>query len=349
MRLATLMLALLLLTSFALAADSVDAVMSELRSEDAAVRREAQAKAVEVGAPMVAPLCELMAEDTPLAVDVAEKALMAIVAAASDSPGDRDAVADALGEVALSDESDGVRVYATRMLGVGGGVRALNGLHRALGRPETQDVARVALERMADPGATAVLLGMVFQVDPASHAAIIRSIGARRDVTAVTALVFITGRGRRFDAGARAAAAEALGMIGDASAAETLADLLEDEDAAVREAACGALIALADEQQRSDGPFARRYYRRAYDHAQTPAQATAALMGYADTSPPFDRVKWLLEGMKNAHTRRVAAAELRATPVALVGGPLLQRLASAEGPERDALAAIAADLGLPVQ
>ena len=361
MRLATLMLALLVLAPFALAADSVDAVMSDLRSEDAAVRREAQAKAVEICAPMVAPLCELMAEDTPLAIDMAEKTLAAIAASASapDAGPRQSVVLSALGVAVSGNRPERVRVYATRLLAVVGGDGVPGLLSQALRDPVTFDVARVGLERLPNSSATTVLLHSLAKLDAEQQPAVVRSVGARRDPAAVSHLrgaaaghiPNLTARVIFLPAPlpTRVAAVEALGMIGDASAAQTLADLLEDEDAALREAACGALIALADEQQQSDGPFGRRYYRRAYDHAQTPAQATAALIGYADSSPPLDRVKWLLEGMKNAHARRVGAAELRATPVALVGGPLLQRLASAEGPERDALAAVAQDLGLPVE
>lgn len=82
-----------------------------------------------------------------------------------------------------------------------------------------------------------------------------------------------------------------------------LAELVTDDDGAVRSSAVGALLAVADAEQQSGGPFARRCYRRAYDYAATDAQRTGALLGLAETDP-FNRVRWLTEGLEHDRSRR---------------------------------------------
>jgi hypothetical protein len=166
---------------------------------------------------------------------------------------------------------------------------------------------------------------------------LLRAVGERRDANAVPLLLAFVGSG---PVERRTAALDAFGAIGDIRAAVALADATGNSDEAVRSAAVGALIALADAEQQRGGSLARRCYRRAYDHAVTPAQKTAALMGLADTDSSM-RVQWLLRGMGEAHTRPVVYAELLKTEAAQLAGPLQQRMKEAKDEELEALRGLA--------
>ncbi|MBM3500902.1 MAG: hypothetical protein FJX74_19765, partial [Armatimonadetes bacterium] len=78
--------------------ETPEALVQGLMSDDAATRVAAETAAVKLGAPMVKPLCDLLAAGDTKSVTVAERMLFAIAAAAS-APGNQahaDAVAAAL-------------------------------------------------------------------------------------------------------------------------------------------------------------------------------------------------------------------------------------------------------------
>jgi len=334
-------------------AQTPEAVVEGLVSDDAATRQAAEASAVKLGAPMMKPLCDLMAAGDTKSVTVAERALVAVAAAAS-APGAGEATARALAAEVRGERPAQVRRHVLYLLSPLGGREAVWALYRALADPETTDAALASLQRhprndvarhlgvlvSAPPPR---LAGLPAAFPPEKTDAVLHALGGMRNPEATRFLIAYLGtRGAL-----RAAALDALGMIADPKAVVTLAEAAGDPDDAVRNAAVGALIALADAEQQRGGDLARRCYRRAYDHAATPAQRTAALMGLADTDPAT-RVQWLLRGMGEEHTRPVAYAELLKVDAGQLAGPLQARIGDAQGAELEALMALAQERGLPV-
>ena len=331
----------------ACAQTDVDRVMEGLRSPDAAVRRAAAQEAVGLGAPMTGPLLGLHAEGTSRAESTAERALHAIVAEAT-RPGNeetRRSVATALSAGALQSSSERARSLAASLLGVIGGQAAAFHLVHLLvaqdaGAPEA---ALTALERMPGPQGTMALLGaMKWGVPPGMEPRLLLALGARRDAQALGVLM---EQAQAAGWTSRSAALTALGMLADPRAAAVLAEGAALPDEGTRKAAVGALIALADAQQQSDGPLARRCYRRACDYAVTPAQKTAALLGLSQTDPA-NRVTWLLRGLGEEHARGTTWPMLMAMPYGELAGPLTRRLASASDEEAEWLRNLANERGV---
>jgi HEAT repeat protein len=156
---------------------------------------------------------------------------------------------------------------------------------------------------------------------------------------------FLVAYVRTGEATHKPAALDALGMVADPASAPVLAEAAGHPDENVRSAAVAALIALADAEQQRGGDLARRCYRRAYDCAVTPAQRTAALMGLAETDPS-QRVQWLLKGLAEDHSRRLAYAGLLRVDSAELAGALTRRMQEAEGDELEALRALAEAKGI---
>ena len=305
-----IVIALLLigLAAGAFAQENVATVMEQLRSEDAATRKAAGEKATQIGAPMVAPLLEMYAEGTSLAESVAEGVLRDIVARATE-PGEQTqaAVALALGQVAEDPaRPSAARVLAARLLGLVEGRSVTAALGSSLSDPITHEAACNALQRMPGRAATEMLANSLWTVPEEYRVALIRSLAARRSPYGLYTLMWVARRGR---GPLRTAAIDGLGGYDEPRVLLLLAELATDDNEAVRSSAVGALLAVADSEQQSGGPFARRCYRRAYDYAVTDAQRTGALLGLAETDPS-NRVKWLTEGLEHEHSRRACEALL---------------------------------------
>jgi len=326
-------------------ADAPETVVQALMSDDAATRQAAEADAVRLGAPMVKPLCDLMAKGDTRSVTVAEKALFAIAAAASGNEEARAHLAWALAQQAYGASSDRAQAYALRLLGLLGDLQTGHRIAGRLVKAPTFDEARAALERIDDPALNEVLEHMISHVPVERQPDVIRSLGAHRQRSAVPFLLTLARARERPDW--RPAALDALGMIADPSAAVVLAEAADDPDEAIRSAAIAALIALADAEQQRGGPLARRCYRKALDHAVTRGQHAAALIGLSQTDPSM-RMQWLLKGMGEGHTRRLAQAELLKTEAAQLAGPLYQRMSEAQGEELEALRGLAGAKGIAV-
>ncbi|MGQ9730836.1 MAG: HEAT repeat domain-containing protein [Candidatus Zipacnadales bacterium] len=326
----------------------VNAVVDGLRSGDSVVRQAAMEKAAAIGAPMVEPLCDLMAEGTTFAQSVAEKTLYGVIAAVS-QPGreaEKAALVEALGQRSKSISPDAVRVMATTLLGVLGGERAVSLLGNALVDPVTHEAARAGLERMPCPAATQVLLARWRQAPLDKQPACLLSLGMRQDPAALPMLLAYLGHnpdGFVSDP-CYLAGIEALGMIGGTKAAVQLAELVTGANSTVRQCAVSGLITIADREQQCGGPLAHRCYRRAYDYAVTDAQRTAALLGLADTDPA-NRVKWLLKGAQSGHAWRSCEPLLIAEDATKVARWLAAQLNSASGEERARLEDLAQAVG----
>lgn len=321
-------------------------VLTGLRSDDRMIRDLAKAASVSLGAPMVAPLLDLMSEGRSKPVSTAEEVLFAVVADAS-VPGDEDrrrAVAGVLGEQVTAAVSDRARAYAARMLGlVGGGETAIAELVSALGDAATRDPARGALERMPGEEATRALLAALPRVATEARPDIVHSLGVRRDPAALGTLKEIAAGP---DGPDRIAAVEALGRIGHFAAAQAIVGAASGGPEPLRAAATDAMLALGDAQRERGGPFALRCYRWVWDHAVRPAQKTAALLGLVETDAA-GRVDWLLAGLAADHSRPIAHARLAETPDEELLGPLERRLNGAQGEALAALLRLASERGVP--
>lgn len=126
---------------------------------------------------------------------------------------------DALIAVLQSDAPRSQKADACQRLAVAGTAKAIPVLSGLLANAELSHMARYALEPMPDPAAGAALRGALDHVDGPLLEGVINSIGARRDRDAVPAL---SGLLRRPERTVVAAAAAALGRIGDAAAARAL-------------------------------------------------------------------------------------------------------------------------------
>ncbi|MBM3473404.1 MAG: HEAT repeat domain-containing protein [Armatimonadetes bacterium] len=266
-------------------ADSPEAVVQALMSDDAATRKAAEADAVRLGAPMVAPLCDLMAKGDSKSVTVAEKALFAIVADAS-RPGMeplRQAMSRTLAEQVATARSDRARSQATLLLGVCGRSEALPALAKALTEPGTFDAAVSALQRLAAKGATRTLAAAVATASAERRPALLLALGARRDAEALKTLTpFVRGP----DGPARIAAVRALGLIGSSRSAGPLKAAMSKGDPETQDAALAALLAVADRQRLAKPRVAHALYGFVKDQAKTDGQRQAAQLGLEATKGP---------------------------------------------------------------
>ncbi len=135
-------------------------------------------------------------------------------------PADEDALIALLESGAPRNEKAG----ACARLAVIGTARSVPALSRLLADTDLSHMARYALEPMTDPAAGEALRGALGRLDGKLLIGVIGSIGARRDREAIAALSKFLGAD---DASVMAAAAGALGRIGDAEAADRLAAALE--------------------------------------------------------------------------------------------------------------------------
>ena len=320
-------------------------VMTGLRSGDRVMQDLAQQAAVRLGAPMVAPLLDMMSEGRSKPVSAAEEVLFAVGAEVS-VPGDeerRQAVADALADQISSAASERARTYAARMLGLGGGGQgAISGLAAALQLPATRDAARSALERIPGEDATYALLAALPRAPVEARPDILHSLGARRDPSALSTLTDIAAGP---DGPDRVAAVQALGRIGDFAAAGAIIDAASDGSEPVQQAAADAMLALGDAQRQRGEPFALRCYRWAWDHAVRPPQRTA-LVGLHEIGAP-GLLGLLFEGLAEQHSQPTAYALLAKMTDDELLVPLGRELASARGWELAMLLRLADERGLP--
>ncbi len=311
------------------------AVIVGLKSDDAGVRRAAQDEAVKLGAPAIGPLCGLIAEGTPMAVSVGEKALAAIAAQAT-APGNdayRQAVGAALGEQAKSAASDGARVAAVRSLGLVGGADAVGALAMGLRDAVTFEVAREALMRAPGAEATKGLLGALGEASSEQKPALILALGARRDPRAVKLLV---GLLKSAEAPTRTAAAVALGQIGDVAAGKALIAAATKLPDAERQVALASVLALADSARATGSKAASALYQCALDGGATLAQRRAGLRGLGAVGSVV-AVNTLLAKMSDPGLGATATALLANVPDDKLAGPLLAALKRAQGDRRAAL------------
>lgn len=337
-------------------------VAEGFRAADQAVRQVAESAALRLGAPMVGPLCALLAEEDVALRRAAEGALFALVAAASvpDATKRATAVSKALVAVTASKAPARVCAYAADLLGiVGGGKETIARLTVALRDEATHEAARGALQRIPGREATRALLDSTNTLPGERRPALLSALGARRDPAAVKPLMAMARKG---DPSLRTAALQALGQIGDGRALPALEAACGDESAQVRGAAVGAALALAETlrtQRTGSHPtksgltpnapdpeharpsrkslenraLAMRLYHIALKSGVNAGQKGAALLGLKECNAP-DLLPTLFSALRDAGARLAAFNLLKAMEGQEVALAVAAEMKSAEGEER---------------
>ncbi len=181
-----------------------------------------------------------------------------IVRAALPSVEASKAVAAGLAQFLGSDATLAAKQFVCRQLVIVGNADTVPALAALLGKDDTADMARYALERIPVPEADAALLAGLPKMSGKTKVGIINSLGERRTKDAVGPLSELAASG---DADAKAAAVSALGKIGDAGAAKALEGLLQSAPPELHEAVADAYLACADQLLAAgqDAPAAGMY------------------------------------------------------------------------------------------
>ncbi|MEP6756860.1 MAG: hypothetical protein ABJA67_15255 [Chthonomonadales bacterium] len=129
------------------------------------------------------------------------------------------------GLIAVLDDANGNlagKQEAAKFLWIIGSGKSVPALSRMLGKPETNDIARYALEHNPDPSAASALRSALKASSGTELVGIVNSIGDRADVGSVDSLKSYTGNS---DSVVSDAAITALGKIGTPSAIKILSNI----------------------------------------------------------------------------------------------------------------------------
>jgi len=162
--------------------------LSQIKSDDSAVRYAAWRSAGPMGAEAIKPLADLMKEDDRKVGKAAKEAAQQIVHHAA-RPGAQDearAVADALVKVAASPRPRMVRSNALYWLGLVGDDAVVPALVKLLGDREIREDARMALERLPSDDALRALRDAAKTVSPDFRPNIEQSLRNRAMTAATT-------------------------------------------------------------------------------------------------------------------------------------------------------------------
>ena len=164
---------------------------------------------------------------------------------AADAASSKDKERESIAVLQSASSAPADKAIACKRLAVYGGKDAVPALAPLLLNPELASWARIALEAIPDPAASAALRDAMGKLEGRLLVGVINSLGVRRDPEATPALV---ARLKDTDASVAEAAAVALGHIGGEPAAQALLNTLGDSRIGVRSAAAQgcALCAEAD-------------------------------------------------------------------------------------------------------
>ena len=183
--------------------------------------------------------------DDRAALDAVDKA----VAASNTDAAAQKALQTKLLAVVGSDASSAAKDYACRKLSLIGNAEAAAPLAALLPDKDLSHIARYALERMPCPEAVAALRGALPKTEKLAKVGVINSLGVRRDTKSVAALTALLADK---DQQVVAAAAGALGSIGNAEAAKALGEFGKKAPKELKLAAADACLTCA-ERMLSDG------------------------------------------------------------------------------------------------
>ncbi|HYW78445.1 MAG TPA: HEAT repeat domain-containing protein, partial [Thermoguttaceae bacterium] len=146
-------------------------------------------------------------------------------------------------DILRSDAPKADKAITCKKLAVFGSAEAVPELAKLLPDPELTSWARIALEAIPGPEADAALRDAMGKVEGRTLIGVINSIGVRQDAQAIGGLAEkLAGS----DAGVAAAAALALGRIGNAEATAILEKSLTIADAKVRSGVAEACVLCAE-------------------------------------------------------------------------------------------------------
>ncbi len=152
-------------------------------------------------------------------------------------------------ELLQSDAPKAEKAVTCKKLAVWGSEQAVPALAALLPDPELSSWARIALEVIPGPAADAALRDAMGTVEGRTLIGVINSIAVRRDAQAVDSLI---ERMKDADAGVAAAAAVALGRIGNEAATAALRQSLSDAPESARSPVAEGCI-LCAEKMLADG------------------------------------------------------------------------------------------------
>jgi HEAT repeat protein len=166
----------------------------------------------------------------------------AIAASRSDGAA-RKALEQRLAEVLPTQAPQAAKDFVCRQLSLIGTAECVPALEPLLLDEKLGHMARYALERIPDDAALQALRTALPKASGLRKVGIVNSLGVRRDVSSVAALVSLLAD---TDAQMAAAAAGALGKIGNADAAKALGEFLAKGPEALRLAAADASLVCAE-------------------------------------------------------------------------------------------------------
>ena len=172
----------------------------------------------------------------------------AVVASHDDADAQK-ALETQLVAVLESDASRAGKDFACRKLSLIGSAASVPALAALLSDEKLSHMGRYALERMPCDEAVAAMRDAMGKVDGPLKIGVINSLGVRRDAQSTAALAALLGDS---DTGVAAAAAAALGKIGNADATKALAAMQASAPDELKLAAADAYLACA-EQLLADG------------------------------------------------------------------------------------------------
>ncbi|HEY2841283.1 MAG TPA: HEAT repeat domain-containing protein [Pirellulales bacterium] len=145
--------------------------------------------------------------------------------------------------VVLQKGAPAEKALACKQLAIHGSKSAVPELEKLLADKDLASWARIALEAIPDPAADKALRSALPNVQGLLAVGVVNSIGVRRDAEAVDAL---SGRLKDTDAQVAAAAAVALGRVGNPAATKTLRQSLTTAPVSVRSAVAEGCVLCAE-------------------------------------------------------------------------------------------------------
>jgi len=240
-------------------------------------------------------------------------AINSAVVQSAGNPQERAAIAAKLAAVLSGDATHDAKDFCCRQLYICATAAEVPVVAKLLTDEKLSHMARYVLERMAEPEAGTALRAALPNVKGKLLVGVINSIGNRRDVQAVPALVAILNG---TDNAAAAAAAAALGKIAGPEALKALAAHKNHADAEVRNTVIDSYLLCADALLREGRKAeAAAIYEEMYAASQPARVRVAALRGLLSAAPQ-KAVAILLDIFKsdNAPLQAIACGFVRQMP-----------------------------------
>ena len=205
------------------------------------------------------------------------KAIDDAVAASHEDEAAQKALAARLAAVLGTDVSQAAKDFACRKLSLVGSADCVGAVAKLLTDEKLSHMARYALERIPCPEAVGAMRGALAKSEGRVKVGIINSLGVRRDAESVKALVALL---KDSDAEIAAAAAAALGSIGNDAAAKALGAFQSKAPEGLKPAAADACLVCA-ERFLADGEKAKaiKIYKSLMGPGQPKHVRLAAMRG----------------------------------------------------------------------